>query len=496
MNQILPPGLTIRDFTDAIHEFAGILGTQWVFTESEILNTYRDPYSPFLENQKELLASAAICPANVDEIRGILTVANKYKIPLWIISGGRNFGYGGPAPRLSGSVVLDLKRLNRILEVNKEQGYALVEPGVSSMDLYMYITNRQLHLWMDGPSPAWASVIGSSLEHGIGHGLLSDRWDCECGMEVVLANGEVIRTALGGIENATNWVQYKWGFGPHIDGIFSQSNFGIVTKMGTRLLPEPASFLSCRVIVKNYEDVIPLIDLLRPLRQSGVIKNGINIRPFRNPNAADPENRGWRALIGLYDLEKINEIHWDLIKTTFSAIPEVEFKVKKFSAPYKPQIMDWTDKWLAGIPSMSEINRWSHDFIGVSQVMPFDGQDVWHRISVIDNLFREYGLRYYGSSVNAHHHRSLIGLSGIRLNTNAISNKKAMKLAARILEETGNYGWGSYREATLLMDDAMRVYDYNNHSLLRFHETIKDALDPAGVLAAGKSGIWPSYLRK
>ena len=496
MYQVLPPDLTEKEFSNAIREFSRILGTRWVFTESSILSTYKDPYSPFSGKQKELLASAAICPANIEDIRNILIVANHHKIPLWIISGGRNFGYGGPAPRLSGSVVLDLKRLNRILEVNKEHAYALVEPGVSSIDLYRYIKKNRLGLWMDGPSPAWASVMGSSLEHGIGHGLLSDRWECECGMEVVLANGEVIRTAMGGMENAATWMNYKWGFGPHIDGLFSQSNFGIVTKMGTRLHPEPASFLSCRVIVKNYEDVIPLIDLLRPLRQSGVIKNGINIRPFRNPEGADSENRGWRALIGLYDLAKVNEIHWELIKTTFSAIPDVEFQVKKFSAPYNPQEMDWTDKWLAGIPSMSELNRWSHDFIGVSQVMPFDGRDVWHRIKVIDDLFREYGLRYYGSSVNAHHHRSLIGLSGIRLNTNRLSNIKAMELATRILEDVSHYGWGSYREATLLMDNAMHVYDYNNHSLLRFHETIKDALDPAGILAAGKSGIWPAYLRK
>jgi 4-cresol dehydrogenase (hydroxylating) len=45
------------------------------------------------------------------------------------------------------------------------------------------------------------------------------------------------------------------------------------------------------------------------------------------------------------------------------------------------------------------------------------------------------------------------------------------------------------------MSDVMNVYSYNNHALLRFHETIKDAIDPNGILAPGKSGIWPKHLR-
>ena len=57
------------------------------------------------------------------------------------------------------------------------------------------------------------------------------------------------------------------------------------------------------------------------------------------------------------------------------------------------------------------------------------------------------------------------------------------------------HGWGEYRTHALFQDDVMRVYSFNDHALLRLHEAIKDALDPNGVLAAGKSGIWPKHLR-
>ncbi len=45
------------------------------------------------------------------------------------------------------------------------------------------------------------------------------------------------------------------------------------------------------------------------------------------------------------------------------------------------------------------------------------------------------------------------------------------------------------------MDAAVAAYSYNNHSLLRLHETIKDAVDPNGVLSAGRYEIWPKHLR-
>jgi 4-cresol dehydrogenase (hydroxylating) len=46
------------------------------------------------------------------------------------------------------------------------------------------------------------------------------------------------------------------------------------------------------------------------------------------------------------------------------------------------------------------------------------------------------------------------------------------------------------------MDEVAKAYSFNNHALLRLHETLKDALDPNGILAPGKSGIWPKHMRK
>lgn len=63
----------------------------------------------------------------------------------------------------------------------------------------------------------------------------------QCGMEVVMANGDVLRTGMGGVKGENSWQVFKWGYGPTLDGMFTQSNYGICTKMGFWLMPKPRS---------------------------------------------------------------------------------------------------------------------------------------------------------------------------------------------------------------------------------------------------------------
>src|SRR5262245_3287569 len=107
-----PPGLTEADFTKAVGEFQQAIGTEWVFIEDTDLDLYRDAYSPLWGEEEEKIASAALAPQSAEEVQAIMRIANAYKIPVYPVSTGRNLGYGGSAPVLSGSVVIDLKRMN------------------------------------------------------------------------------------------------------------------------------------------------------------------------------------------------------------------------------------------------------------------------------------------------------------------------------------------------------------------------------------------------
>jgi 4-cresol dehydrogenase (hydroxylating) len=94
---ILPPDLSVADFARARAELRAALGADWALSSEDDLGPYRDSISPVWDTAQERKASAAIAPANVSQVQAVVRIAGKYRIPLFPISTGRNFGYGGPA---------------------------------------------------------------------------------------------------------------------------------------------------------------------------------------------------------------------------------------------------------------------------------------------------------------------------------------------------------------------------------------------------------------
>ena len=99
--------------------------------------------------------------------------------------------------------------MNRIIEVNEEYGYAIVEPGVSFFDLYDYIKAKKYKLWMSCPALGWGSVIGNTLERGFGYTSYGEHSQMQCGLEVVLPSGELIRSGMGALEGSDMWPLFK-----------------------------------------------------------------------------------------------------------------------------------------------------------------------------------------------------------------------------------------------------------------------------------------------
>src|SRR6516162_6114156 len=127
----VPPGVAAKDFSDASKQGQEGVGPDWVFTSDEDVDLYRDSYSPFWHEEQDPIPSAAVAPHTVEQVQSVVRVANEYEIPLWTISTGKNLAYGGPGPLLSGSDVSDLNGIDGVVEVNDQNHYAHVEPGVS-----------------------------------------------------------------------------------------------------------------------------------------------------------------------------------------------------------------------------------------------------------------------------------------------------------------------------------------------------------------------------
>ena len=157
--------------------------------------------------------------------------------------------------------------MNRILQVNEETCYAELEPGVSFQMLHDELARRGNKLMVSATSgPPHGGIIGNALDRGAGYGPYFDHFGMLCGMEIVLGNGDVIRTGDGGLdtEDPINWHVSRFSSGPALDGLFAQSNFGIVTRVGIWLMPRPPVSRSFHFVFPDDEDIEQIIDLCRP----------------------------------------------------------------------------------------------------------------------------------------------------------------------------------------------------------------------------------------
>lgn len=544
-----PQGLNAEVFSAALAEFARAVGEPWVFTSEEDVDLYKDAFSPFLGEPQERWASAAVAPESVEQVQSIVRTANRYKVPLYPISTGRNLGYGGSAPAYSGCVIVDLKRMNRIIEVDEDNASCLVEPGVSYFDLYRYIEERGLKLWVDVPDPGWGSLIGNALDRGGGYTRpqFRNHFDAHCGMEIVLPSGELMRTGMGALPGAKTWQQYKTGFGPWIDGLFSQSNFGVVTKMGFWLMPRPEAFFDGAVLAARRDDLHELVRILTRLENGG-ITNGMpdlgspllgiqTIEEYARSMADEPqppidpelgalrdragagdfraledygERKGlpyWTFKLKFYGPAKVIAAQWDHCKEQFSTIPGVRFadgKLIRLPVSARERLeVHWPE---LGIPTLNMYSigarsstnpNPTHGHMWFSPIIPRTAEAVFEANEVFAAAARQFDLPVLRFSLpSCYWERAFIFIFGFPVTTDVATNRKNRAAFHALIETAARNGWGEYRTAPAYQDAVMNVYSFNDHALLRFHETVKDAIDPNGIISPGRYGIWPQHLRR
>jgi 4-cresol dehydrogenase (hydroxylating) len=217
-------------------------------------------------------------PQTRAQVQDCVRVAARLGVPLYPISSGLNWGYGSRVPASDGNVVLDLRRMQRIVEFSESLAYVTVEPGVTQQQLYDYLRERRSGLWMDatGTSPS-ASLIGNTMERGFGHTPYGDHFAHVCALEVVLGDGTCIETGFARYGPTVTAPVYRWGLGPVLDGLFTQSNLGIVTRMTIWLMPAPEQFEAFFFRCEDECDLGRVIDALRPLKLSGTLRSAVHI---------------------------------------------------------------------------------------------------------------------------------------------------------------------------------------------------------------------------
>ena len=341
----------------------------------------------------------------------------------------------------------------------------------------------------------------------------------------MLANGEVMRTGMGAMPGNRAWHVYKRGLGPTADQLFMQSNYGIVTKMGVWLMPYPEVYMPLWLRVQRDDDLAAVIDILRTLMLDGTIRmvpqlmNTLLLgsvlskrEQWWDGDGPMPEEAiermgreleigRWIMRFALYGDEAVVDHRFEKIKEAFSRIEGADVWGTKHAPADIPSLEHPAERIQGGVPDLEWNNMTSWyggeegGHIGFSPVAPMVGRDAVALRDLLRGMVEGAGLDYI-VGILAINPRAFVHITMIIFDTkNEDQARSAYDVSRRLVVEAGKLGYGEYRAHLDFMDVASEQYSFNNHAYRRFCETLKDALDPAGILSPGKQGIWPASMR-
>jgi 4-cresol dehydrogenase (hydroxylating) len=327
-------------------------------------------------------------------------------------------------------------------------------------------------------------------------------------MEVVLANGEVVRTGMGALPNSKSWQHNRWGFGPWVDGLFRQSNFGVVTKMGFYLMPRPEALISATVTSARDEDIVPMLDVLNLLENQHVVNGSTAL--FGGAARPGAQSAAWTVTVPIYGPEDVVRAQMRYAKAKFTAIPGVNFvEGELFRTPLSPEALARVRLVNFGIPNLSTFAMLGRSaanpepaggHIDFSPIVPRTGESVleFKRFynENLSKVSRGENLGILGPVYMTCWDRTLVCLIMFPIGRDKVQNAKIRAAFEGWVHLAAEHGWAEYRAPAAFQDLVADTYSYNNHSLRRLRETIKDAVDPKGILSAGRYGVWPKHLRK
>ena len=444
-------------------------------------------------------------PKSKLEVEKIIRLANKHKIVLYPYSSGMNWGQGSKIPTSNNSLLVDLSALNSIIEISEKHRYVIVEAGVTQQQLSNALKDTKFKIPVTG-SAANSSIVGNMLERGAT--FFGYRNKLLMGIEVILGNESTVRTGLWHFyrQKDESIIYHSQGVGADINGLFTQSNFGIVTKVVIRLLPRKEGFL-LHAEAKE-ENLIPLVDTLYSLWEDKVIQDGILITNKNDPRTTTKGNYSYTgdwfaigSITGTNDTVTTAFIkeakkrlstycyHVNFLSTNDEAIdyhPYFSILNKLYRGePTNYSLQTMAQMRNVELKNEEELDR-NKDVIGFSVALPavpFDGEQVWKVMQTVKEVSDKLGVNPFHNfgTINDKVFEGFYRIYFDRNDTNAI-------LTAHKWNEQVHIALAEISIFPYRMNIERMPY-FTNDSDNTFWKTIKDiklALDPNQIIALGR----------
>jgi FAD/FMN-containing dehydrogenase len=236
---------------DVVPQLAGAIGREHVLTDP----VEREFHAMDVYNFREL-PIAVVRPGSVAELQAVVRIAAAAGVALVARGGGASYT-DGYLPATPNSLLVDTSRMNRIVEINAEDMYVTVEPGVTWHDMWQALKAKGLRTSFWGPFSGLKATVGGSASQNsasLGSGNYGISADAILSFDVVLANGEILRT--GSAAGANGKPFFRW-YGPDLTGLFcgDAGALGIKAAITLKLIKEPPFFGAASFGFETFEQM-------------------------------------------------------------------------------------------------------------------------------------------------------------------------------------------------------------------------------------------------
>ncbi len=225
------------DMKTVVASLEDILGPEYVATDREICYVYSQDCSI----EKGYVPDVVLRPNTTEEVSEIMRVVNQHKVSLYPRGAAASLVLMG-VPLKENAIVMDLTRMNRIIELDEESMCVSVGTGITWSELETWLKGKGWYTGFIGPGPGRSTTIGGAISVCsvyYGSAKYGTAADITLGLEVVLPTGEVIRTGSAALEKAKRHTRYGIGF--DATGLFcgDQGILGVKTEATLKLFPLP-----------------------------------------------------------------------------------------------------------------------------------------------------------------------------------------------------------------------------------------------------------------
>lgn len=308
----------------------------------------------YFDNKKRGLM-AVITVTKSYEIKALLDLANRcaddedLAFSIYPISTGKNWGYGTsqPAGLSKNIILLNLAKLASICDFDAELGLLTIEPGVTQQQLsdYLQLNNHDYMVPVTGAGPD-CSILANALERGYGITPYTDHFSAVNSIKGYWANGRPYQSAVNELDASDDKFvdkTFKWGLGPYLDGLFTQSNLGIVSQMTIRLAKKKADFTSFFIQMEDDDLLEKAVPLIRQVLQDyeGIV-GSINLmdqRRLLSMFASPPEGDDAHKVMHNKEIKKLaKELQapsWTIVGSIYGSTGVVSAVKKEINSIFK-----------------------------------------------------------------------------------------------------------------------------------------------------------------